>query len=143
MKLEISERKNTTAKAKEVTKKLIETLNKTGFSSDINTVESSEFFAKCERDNDCMPSDFHYREWENTQAKFKIQNGVLKIVSVEFDDLCENTTYLNDIGYYDQIHFSDMVICLEEVIQKHNELCEMKDNQIEEFLSFCDAYAKK
>ena len=142
MKLKIAERKNTTKKALESTQALIDSLNEIGFSSDVDTVKSEEFFARCERCNNYNYGDYNYREWENRQAKFKI-DGKLSMVSVESDDCSDNdATYLKEIEYYYQINFSDMVKCLEEVIQKHNDLCAKKDAQIEEFLAFCESWNK-
>ena len=134
-KLNIKDRKNTTQKALEELDSLIESFEGK-FENDVNTVASANFFAKIEVDNDRYFSDIYYQAWFNTRAYWRIQNGTLSLVSVDNPDYGDRERVYH-IDRYQQINFLDCIEGLEIAIEKYNDLCAKKDEQIEKFLAFC------
>lgn len=139
MKLEIAERKNTTASGLKALENLIKNLNDEAlFSSDVNTIKSEVFYGKIEVNNGMCYNDIHYMEWINTDCIFQIKEGVLSLRSV--DDGDERERKIENIMNFIQIDFKKCIEQLQSVIQKHSDLCDEKDKQVEEFLTFCDAW---
>jgi len=142
--LALENRKNTTEKALEELQNLIDAFDGK-LESDVNTIESGEFYGRILVDNGKYTNDCWYDSWENTEAYWIIKNGCIEIASMTDGcrERCRHT--LNDIRIKDfrQIHFGDAIKALEDVIKKYNTECTKKDDQIERFLAFCESYTGK
>lgn len=138
--LNIKYRKNTTKKAIEELQNLIDSFDGK-FLDDINIIESGNFYAKIEVDNDQPYGDYNYRSWFNYDAFWRIENGTLEMVSTDNEDEVSYITYrVYALEEYQQINFAKCIEALENVISKYNKETEKKDKQLEKFLDFCSGF---
>ena len=129
--LEIKNRKNTTKFAKEKVIELIKSINLPDC-SDLTTVRSLTFSCSCVPTSNCSVDILYFDVDDNNCIVCVYRNLCDKdqMVSVEaaFDDDC---TFIN---------FNELLVSLESLINNINKKIDLKETEINNFLSFVDSY---
>lgn len=140
----IKNRKNTTTIGLESLNIIISGLN-LYLKQDIENVESNIFNGLYVDDNGVSTADFNYKEWENNEFYWEIQQGSIKLITVDsrnsqyFD--IQNKPVFNILNLK-QIDFEQAYNNLELLIYRYAEKSINKDKQINDFLHFCDDWNK-
>jgi hypothetical protein len=133
--MKLAERKTTTQKGLKQAEKL---MNSFDFADDVEQLTSNTFNGLYNHDNNKPVSDYNYHEWTNRECYLRILGGKMEILSVDSRDYTEAEDEVVYVTGFKNFDFEVFVEEVKSIIGLYNVNCREKDEQIQEFLNFCD-----
>ena len=137
MNKKLGQRTYMTYDALKVLQDLVRHFNIIGFHNDIGTLDSDQFYARITIRTDSLYGSSGYREWVNTKSFWRIQQGILRIMSVDTITNEEESYRPVSLLLYQQVNFLKCMTTLEALLAKYKQELNAKDDQIATFMKLC------